>query len=80
MEALFSDSIPPGQPGGAPAGTTGLIGPFDVRSLIPGLTALGWSIPDSPSVLTSGLSLIKVVPGGLEGGADPRREGTAVGR
>ena len=80
LESLFSDSIAPGQPGGAPAGTTGLIGPFDVRSLIPGLTALGWSIPDSPSVLTSGLSLIKVVPGRLEGGADPRREGTAVGR
>lgn len=80
LESLFSDSIPPGQPGGAPAGTTGLIGPFDVRSLTPGLTALGWSIPASPSVLTSGLSLIKVVPGGLEGGADPRREGTAVGR
>lgn len=80
LESLFSDSIPPGQPGGAPAGATGLIGPFDVRSLIPELTALGWSIPNSPSVLTSGLSLIKVVPGGLEGGADPRREGTAVGR
>ena len=80
LESLFSPSIPPGQPGGAPAGTTGLIGPFDVRSLIPELTALGWSIPDAPSVLTSGLSLIKVVPGGLEGGADPRREGTAVGR
>jgi len=80
LESLFSDSVPPGQPGGAPAGTTGLIGLFDVRSLIPELTALGWSIPDSPSVLTSGLSLIKVVPGGLEGGADPRREGTAVGR
>ena len=58
----------------------GLIGPFDVCSLIPDLTALGWSIPDAPSVLTSGLSLIKVLPGGLEGGADPRREGTAVGR
>ena len=80
LESLFSPSIPPGQPGGAPAGTTGLIGPLDVRSLIPELTALGWSIPDAASVLTSGLSLIKVVPGGLEGGADPRREGTAAGR
>ncbi len=80
LESLFSDNIPPGQPGGAPAGTTGLIGPFDVRSLIPGLTALGWSIPEAPSVLTSGLSLIKVVLDGLEGGADPRREGTAVGQ
>ena len=80
LESLFSPSIPPGQPGGAPAGTTGLVGPFDVRSLIPELAALGWGIPDAPSVLTSGLSLIKVAPGGLEGGADPRREGMAAGR
>ena len=80
LESLFSDSIPPGQPGGAPAGSTGLLGPFDVRSLIPALTALGYSIPATPSVLTSGLSLIKVVPDGFEGGADPRREGTVTGR
>ncbi len=80
LESLFPAGIAPGQPGGAPAGTTGLIGPFDVRSLIPALTALGWSIPASPSVLTSGLNLIKVVPGGLEGGTDPRREGVAAGR
>ena len=80
LESLFSDTIPPGQPGGAPAGTTGLIGPFDVRSLIPELTALGYSIPATPSVLTSGLNLIKVVPGGLEGGTDPRREGLVTGR
>ncbi len=80
LESLFSDTIPPGEPGGAPAGTTGLIGPFDVRSLIPELTALGYSISPAPTVLTSGLGLIKVVPGGLEGGADPRREGTVTGR
>jgi len=80
LESLFSTTVPAGQPGGAPAGTTGLIGPFDVRSLAPELTALGWTIPSSPSVLTSGLNLIKVVPGGLEGGTDPRREGTVEGR
>jgi gamma-glutamyltranspeptidase/glutathione hydrolase len=80
LESLFSDAIPPGQPGGAPAGTTGLIGPFDVRSLIPELTALGYSVPATPSVLTSGLNLIKIVPGGLEGGTDPRREGLVTGR
>ncbi len=73
LESLFPD-------GNAPAGATGLIGPFDVRSLIPELTALGWSIPASPSVLTSGLNLVKIVPGGFEGGSDPRREGIAVGR
>ena len=80
LESLFSDTIPPGQPGGAPAGTTGLIGPSDVRSLIPELAALGYSIPATPSVLTSGLNLIKIMPGGLEGGTDPRREGTVTGR
>jgi gamma-glutamyltranspeptidase/glutathione hydrolase len=81
LESLFSETIPPGQPGGAPGGTTGLIGPFDVRSLIPELTALGYSIPATPSVLTSGLNLIKILPGGgLEGGTDPRREGTVAGR
>lgn len=73
-------TIPPGQPGGAPAGTTGLIGPSDVRSLIPELAALGYSIPATPSVLTIGLNLIKIMPGGLEGGTDPRREGTVTGR
>jgi len=73
LESLFPNGNPP-------AGATGLIGPFDVRSLIPELAALGWSIPASPSVLTSGLNLIKVVPGGLEGGTDPRREGIAAGR
>ena len=80
LELLFDPTVAPGQPGGAPGGTTGLIGPFDVRSLIPALTALGWSIPSAPSVLTSGLNLIKVIPGGFEGGSDPRREGIALGR
>jgi len=73
LESLFPD-------GAAPVGATGSIGPFDVRSLIPPLTALGWNIPSSPAVLTSGLNLIKLVPGGLEGGTDPRREGLAAGR
>ncbi len=80
LESLFSATIPPGQPGGAPAGTTGLLGPFDVRSLAPALTALGYTIGPAPSVLTSGLSLIAIKPTGTEGGADPRREGIAAGR
>jgi gamma-glutamyltranspeptidase/glutathione hydrolase len=29
--------------------------------------------------LTSGEHIIAVTPGGLEGGADPRREGVALG-
>lgn len=80
LESLFSATIPPGQPGGAPAATTGLNGPFDVRSLTPALTALGYTIGAAPSVLTSGLSLIAIKPAGIEGGADPRREGVAAGR
>ena len=51
-----------------------------MRSLIPELTALGYNISPAPTILTSGLSLIKVVPGGLEGGADPWREGVIAGR
>ncbi len=72
LESLFGAN-PPGPP-------TGLIGPFDVRSLAPALTALGYTIPPAPSVLTSGLSLIRFTPEGIEGGADPRREGVAAGR
>ena len=72
LESLFSPTVP--------AGATGLIGPFDVRSLAPELTALGYTIPPAPSVLTSGLSLIRITPEGIEGGADPRREGVAAGR
>ena len=80
LETLFNPTIPPGQPGGAPAGTTGLIGPFDVRSLGPQLTALGWTISSSTTVLTSGLNIIKAFSNGYQGGSDPRREGIALGR
>jgi gamma-glutamyltranspeptidase/glutathione hydrolase len=33
----------------------------------------------APDLLTSGLHIIVVRPDGLEGGADPRREGIALG-
>ena len=72
LESLFGAN-PPGPP-------TGLVGPFDVRSLAPALTALGYTVPPAASVLTSGLSLIRFTPEGIEGGADPRREGVAAGR
>ncbi|KGJ18466.1 gamma-glutamyltransferase [Paracoccus sanguinis] len=52
-------------------GTTaeGLIGP---------LTGLGFEV--APAELTSGLHTIVIGPGGLLGGADPRREGIALGK
>jgi gamma-glutamyltranspeptidase/glutathione hydrolase len=33
----------------------------------------------APDLLTSGLHIVVVRPNGLEGGADPRREGIALG-
>ncbi|MGE0740952.1 MAG: gamma-glutamyltransferase family protein [Hyphomonadaceae bacterium] len=44
-----------------------------------GLRARGWAIEQTSALEVSGLHAIRVRPGGLEGGADPRREG-AVGR
>lgn len=57
-------------------------GPMDVEAGLPealsqGLTDLGFEL--NPTELTSGLQGIVVTPDGLEGGADPRREGIAIG-
>ena len=41
------------------------------------LQAMGHEVAMRP--LQSGLAIIRVRPGGLEGGADPRREGAALG-
>ena len=41
------------------------------------LTAKGHDVKRMP--MTSGLHVIAVTPDGLEGGADPRREGVALG-
>ena len=41
------------------------------------LTALGHTVIEAE--MSSGLAIVKVTPAGLEGAADPRREGTALG-
>jgi gamma-glutamyltranspeptidase/glutathione hydrolase len=58
-------------------------GTFDVEAgspaeaLAPGLVALGYEV--AARDLTSGLHAIAIGPDGLQGGADPRREGIALG-
>jgi gamma-glutamyltranspeptidase / glutathione hydrolase len=46
-------------------------------SLAAGMAGLGHEVERFP--FTSGLAIITVTPDGLEGGADPRREGVALG-
>ena len=59
-------------------------GPFEIEAgtaaeeLAPDLAALGYEV--TPKPLVSGLQAIAVTPVGLSGGADPRREGIALGR
>lgn len=47
--------------------------------VVDALTARGWAFRDTSGIEESGLHIIEVTPHGLEGGADPRREGV-VGR
>ncbi len=49
----------------------------DAESLAPALEEMGFET--NSRALTSGLHMIKISPTGLEGGADPRREGIALG-
>lgn len=59
-------------------------GPFEIEAgsaaeeMTAELTALGYEV--TPKPLPSGLQAIAVTPVGLAGGADPRREGIALGR
>ena len=48
-----------------------------LEKLIPDLKALGHDV--LPEKINSGLHGIRVTPNGLDGGADPRREGKAIG-
>jgi gamma-glutamyltranspeptidase/glutathione hydrolase len=63
-----------------------LVNPFGVytveagtsaEAMVPELGALGFDV--APGELNSGLHGIEITSDGLEGGADPRREGVAVG-
>ena len=58
-------------------GTTELEAGTALEQLAPALEALGHEVRISP--LASGLHAVRRVAGGLEGGADPRREGVALG-
>jgi gamma-glutamyltranspeptidase/glutathione hydrolase len=58
-------------------------GPMEIEAgtpaaaLVPDLQALGFKTEVKD--LNSGLQAIAITPAGLEGGADPRREGVAIG-
>ncbi|WP_265501082.1 gamma-glutamyltransferase [Paracoccus beibuensis] len=57
-------------------------GPMDVEAGLPAaltdeLSAMGFEVNETD--LTSGLQGIVITPDGMEGGADPRREGIAIG-
>jgi len=58
-------------------GATEIEADTPLAALVPALQSLGHEIRITPMV--SGLHGIVVTPGGLEGGADPRREGIALG-
>ena len=49
----------------------------DAAALAPALEAMGFEVRESG--LNSGLHAIEIAPDGLQGGADPRREGIALG-
>jgi gamma-glutamyltranspeptidase / glutathione hydrolase len=59
-------------------------GPTELEAAMPGVDALAGTLEARGHQLklmemTSGLAVIRLAPGRLEGGADPRREGVALG-
>ena len=58
-------------------GATELAAGTPLEALAPELEALGHEV--KLRALTSGLHAVRVTAAGLEGGADPRREGVALG-
>ena len=48
-----------------------------LENFVPALSAMGHEV--RPRTFDSGLNGIRRVPGGYEGGADPRRSGVALG-
>lgn len=50
----------------------------DAETLKAPLEAMGYEV--NATEMTSGLHAIKITPDGFEGGADPRREGVAIGK